>query len=199
MENKKFVKAKEIRGYCKRSGLRYDNVVNNLEKRGYLVRIFRGIFYLKSFEELNFGIKYNHLELVAKGLELKGIKNWYFGLHTALKINNMTHEHFAIDEVVSDKLFRSEPIKISGNKFRFIKFSPKMLDFGIKEKKGIRFSDPEKTILDFIYTWRNKGIPVEKIVGDIDEWAIKTTRTKLNHYLKNYPNTVKHIVERVMK
>jgi hypothetical protein len=53
------------------------------------VRIFRGIFYIKSAEEIDMRRdRYNHLELVAKGLELKGVKDWYFGLYTALKVTS---------------------------------------------------------------------------------------------------------------
>lgn len=60
---------------------------------------------MKSPEELKLRrTKYNHLELVRKGMELKKVKNWYFGPHTALKMNNMTHEHFTIEDLVSDSI-----------------------------------------------------------------------------------------------
>ena len=78
----------------------------------YIIRIFRGIFYVKSLEEIKYKkVKYNHLELVAKGLELKGVKHWYFGLHTALKLNNATHEYFTIDYVITDSFYRNKPIE----------------------------------------------------------------------------------------
>ena len=47
MENEEFVTAKKLKEVGKLTKLNYDRVVNNLEKRGYLARIFRGIFYLK--------------------------------------------------------------------------------------------------------------------------------------------------------
>ena len=90
--------AAEVKRYCKPRKLSYDNVVKYFGEQEYFVRIFRGIFYVKSPEEIKLGrSRYNRLELVAKGLEIKGVKNWYFGLHTALKINGMTHEYFTID------------------------------------------------------------------------------------------------------
>src|SRR3989338_5632563 len=108
MENKEFVTVKELKEYCKVLKLKHESVIHYLLKRKHLVRLFKGIYYIKSLEEFELGkSKYNHLELVAKGLELKGVKNWYFGLHTALKHNNMTHEYFTIDEVISDSVFRA--------------------------------------------------------------------------------------------
>lgn len=63
---------------------------------------------------------------------------------TALKLNNMTHESFAIEEVISDSLFRARPIKIANYNFRFAKHSKKLLDFGTEKRNGLEFSDPEK-------------------------------------------------------
>ncbi|HXG07947.1 MAG TPA: hypothetical protein VNI77_11560 [Nitrososphaera sp.] len=67
---------------------------------------------------------------------MKGIGNWYFGLHTALKLNNMTHEHFAAEDVISDLLFRAKPLNISGSKFKFTQLSPRPMSFGIKNDSG---------------------------------------------------------------
>lgn len=138
------------------------------------------------------------MELVAKGLELKGVKNWYFGLYTALKFNNITHESFAVDYVVNDKLLRLKPIKIAGYKFRFVKLTPRLLEFGVIEDK-LKYSDPEKTILDFIYTWRYNGVPTEKIVLDVSEWAKDISSEKIEKYADNYPKTVQEIAEMVVR
>lgn len=168
---------------------------------GYLVRILKGIFYVKSLEELELARpKYTHLELVAKGLELKNVRCWYFGLHTALKLNNMTYETFAVEDVISDKLFRANAFTIAGHKFKFSKMSPSLLDFGIaRGENGVRHSDPEKTILDFIYLWRYNGIPEEKIAADVSGWAKGTSKQRLKSYAKKYPKTVAEIAERVTK
>jgi len=201
LERKDFVTAEELKHYCKTMKLDYGIVVRYFGMRGYLVRIFRGIFYIKSPDELKLGrTRYNHLVLVARGLELKKVSNWYFGLHTALKLNNMTHESFAVEDVVNDKLFRANPFTIAGYKFKFSKLSPALLDFGIKkEENGVRYSDPEKTILDFIYVWRYNGIPEEKITADVAGWAKGTSKERLRAYAKKYPNTVAKIAERVAK
>jgi hypothetical protein len=201
MDRKEFVTAEELKRYCKTMKLNYEMVVRYFGMRAYLVRIFRGVFYVKSLEELKLGRnKYNHLELVAKGLELKHVKNWYFGLHTALKLNNMTHETFAVEDVVNDKLFRANPIAIAGYKFKFSRLSPSLLGFGIRKAgNGVRYSDPEKTLLDFIYLWRYNGIPEEKIVADVSGWEKGASKEKLIAYAKKYPKTVAEIAARLAK
>lgn len=202
IDKKKFIKSDELKKYCKTMNLDYTTTVKNFTHRGHLVRIFKGIFYVRPPEGLMLGSSaYNHLELVAKGLEMKGVKNWYFGLHTALKYNNMTHEYFTIDEVISDSLFRSKPITIAGYKFKFVKISPHLLNFGITESKNtkIRYSDPEKTILDFIYLAKQDGVPANRIIMDVSEWAEKISKEKFKKYSKNYPKTVMAIAEEVIK
>jgi predicted transcriptional regulator of viral defense system len=199
LDNTKFITSEELKRYCKSMGLNYEKTIKYFVYRGYFVRIFRGIFYVKSLDEVKLGkSKYSNLELVAKGLELKGVKNWYFGLHTALKLNNMTHESFAVDYVVNDKLFRSKPINIAGYKYRFIKLAPKLLQFGIIDE-SLRYSDPEKTILDFIYTWRYNGVPKEKIALDISEWDKDISVEKTKKYSINYPKTVQEIVDTAVR
>jgi len=148
IDKKEYTTAEELKKYCKTINLNYETAIRHLLFRGHAIRIFKGIFYIKAPEETKFHTqKYNHLELTAKGLELKGVKNWYFGLHTALKLNNLTHEYFTIDDVVNDKLLRSNPIKIAGYKFKFTKLTPKLLDFGIIKNNNYQYSDPEKTTL----------------------------------------------------
>lgn len=203
LEKKEFVTSEEVKEYCKSLKLDYDLVVRYSMWRKYLVRIFRGVFYVKSIEEFKTGkSKYNHLELVAKGLELKKVKNWYFGLHTALKLNNMTHEYFIIDEVISDSVFRANPVNMVGHKFKFIKIVPSLLDFGVVEYKGnytIRYSDPEKTILDFIYLSKNKDKSPELIAMDLKDWTSNISKRKLLMYATKYPKTVERIAKLVFK
>ncbi|MEE9118883.1 MAG: hypothetical protein V3U02_09880 [Calditrichia bacterium] len=198
LENKEFVKSDEVKGYCSDFGLDYYNTIRNLTARGYLLRIFRGVFYVKSFDEMKMGsMKYSHLELVSKGMELKGIFNWYFGLNTALKLNNATHEHFTVDYVVSDTLFRSKPINIAGYKFRFVRLKRSLFTFGIKRKK-YRYSDLEKTILDLIYLSRYSSVPKEKIVIDIEDYIENISKNKIIKYSISYPKTVRIILEEVI-
>jgi hypothetical protein len=78
--------------------------------------------------------------------------------------------------------------------------SPSLFDFGTrKAENGVRYSDPEKTVLDFIYMWRYNGVPEDKIVADIGEWARHASKNRLRGYAKKYPSTVAKIAERVVK
>jgi predicted transcriptional regulator of viral defense system len=198
LDQKEFITSDELRRYCEVMGLKYGVILRYFIYRGYLIRIFKGIFYVKSLDEVKLDkFKYNHLELVAKGLELKGIKNWYFGLYTALKFNNLTHESFAVEYVVNDKLLRSKPINIAGYKFRFIKLTPRLIEFGVIGN-NLKYSDSEKTILDFIYLWRYNGVPKEKIALDVSEWAKGISSGKTKKYAVNYPKTVRKIVDMVI-
>jgi hypothetical protein len=75
-----------------------------------------------------------------------------------------------------------------------------LVGFGIKEKNEIiRYSDPEKTVLDFIYIWKYNGIPDDKIILDLSEWAKRASKEKLRSYAKKYPKTVAEIVERAIR
>jgi len=195
LEGREFATAGELRGSCRTMGLDYDRSVRYLLSRGHLLRIFRGIFYVRSFDEMKLGkLKYSVQELVAKGLELKGIRNWYFGLQTALKFNNLTHEHFTVEYVISDTLFRKNPVGIAGFKFRFLKLKPALLTFGIVGD-NLKYSDMEKTILDFAYVWRYNGVAAEKILADLAEYSNDASRNKLRKYSKYYPRTVQEIAE----
>lgn len=197
VEKRKFVKSEELESLCKELKKDYKDVVRYLLARKYLIRIFRRIFYVKSIEEIELGkINLSPLDLVANGLKLKGVKDWYFGLHTALRLNNLTHEYFSVDYVINDKIFRAREINIAGYKFKFIKIKPSLI-FGITERKDIKYSDVEKTILDFIYIERYRSVPEDKILLDISEFVPKANKNKISKYLDNYPKSVRKIVERL--
>jgi len=100
--------------------------------------------------------------------------------------------------VVNDKIFRAKPIEITGYKFRFLKLKPELFGFGIAEDT-LRYSDPEKTILDFIYIWRYNGIPEERIIMDLSEYASRLSKKKLRIYTENYSKAVREIAEKVVK
>ncbi len=195
---REFVNSDEIKSYCSTINLSYEKVIRYFMRMKYIIRIFKGIFYVKSLEEIKYkSIKYSHLELVAKGLELKGVKNWYFGLYTALKLNNATHEYFTIDYVISDSFYRNKPITINNRRFKFHKLKLSLLKFGIIENK-YRFSDLEKTVLDFIYLWIYNGKPKDRILMDISDYTMNLSKNKIIDYINFYPNSVIEIIMEIM-
>ena len=123
--------------------------------KGYLITIFRGVYYLKDYEEKKLNsLKYSPYELLALGLEKKNVK-WYFGLNTALKFLGLTHEVFPVNIVINDKFNRTKPMKIAGSSFFFVKLKSSLFFDIKKEKTGnnifLYFSGLEKTLLDMIY------------------------------------------------
>ena len=198
MEGKELVTSEELKETCSSLGIKYESAIRHLVPRGHLIRIFRGIFYVTSPDEaLTKRRRYNHLELVSKGLKVKGVEDWYFGLYTALKLNNMTHEHYAIDYVVNDEIQRSNPMNIAGYRFRFVKVKSQLLGFGVINGE-LKHSDLEKTILDFIYLWRYNSMPDQRITLSAKEWTYNVDEVKLKNYGRHYPKTVVKLLEEVL-
>jgi len=198
LENRDIVTSEELKEICSSLDIKYESAIRHLVPRGHLTRIFRGIFYVPTPDEaLTKRQTHSHLELVSKGLKAKGVENWYFGLYTALKMNNMTHEHFTIEHVVNDKIHRANPMNIAGYSFKFVKIKPRLLGFGITDTE-LKHSDPEKTILDFIYLWRYNSIPDQKITLNVKEWTTNANKEKLKKYSRNYPKTVETMLEDIL-
>lgn len=193
LSDKKFITREELKEDCKKLSLDYYVTIRYLTHYKHLVRILRGIFYIKSIEERKLNkTNINHLEAIKEALKIKGIKNWYFGLSTALKLNNLTHEYFTIDYVINDKLFRAKSFSILGYKIKFIKINPKLTRFGIINK-DLPYSDVEKTMLDFIYLKEHGNVKL--IPEEIFE---SCSKTKLLKYSKNYDKrTIKRLMEKL--
>ncbi len=198
LDEERYVTSEDVKKHCQTFGYDHRNMIRNLMARGYLVRIFRGVFYLKSFDEM----KINRLEpsvheLVSKGLELKGISNWYFALQTALKFNNATHEYFTVDHVINDSIQRNKTMDIAGHMFKFTKLKRSLFGFGIMEK-DINYSNLEKTVLDIIYLDRYNGVPEAKTVMNMSEYANMVDRKRILDYTSKYPKTVRNTLERII-
>ena len=128
------------------------------------------------------------MEIVARALDLRRIRNWYFGLYTALRLHNMTHEYYPIVYVISDRIYRYKPICIGGSKFRFIKMKLSLF-FGTIKIDSIKYSDPEKTLLDFIYLWRYRGLNSDEIIANILEYWKGISWNKIFSYAKKIHTT----------
>lgn len=181
--NSKFITGDEIRENCRKLPLDYYTTIRYLTHYKYIARIFRGIFYVYSIEERKLRkINTPFYDILKEALKMKGIDNWYFGLETALKFNNLTHEYFVVDYVISDKLFRAKSFLILGRKVKFVKLSKKMLSFGII-KNNFNYSDSEKTLLDLLYL---KHYSKSEFIDVVK----KLSKSKLIKYSKNYNQQV---------
>ncbi len=163
-----------------------------LLNKKYLITIFRGLYYLRDYEEKKFNtLKYSSYELLSKGLEKKGVK-WYFGLNTAIKFLNLTHEVSPVNIVINDKFNRIKTMKIAGTSFFFIKIKPSLF-FGINKIKTknnilLNYSNLEKTLLDLIYLKKNIYLKEYKFDKHI-----------FQKYLSKYDTTTKRKVKEMLK
>lgn len=195
MEKKKFITRNEIRGFCKELNMDYYTTIRYLLTNNYLIRILRGIFYVNSIEERKMKkTSISHLEAIKEALKIKEVKNWYFGLETALKLNNVTHEYYHITYVLSDSISRTNLIKILNHNVKFIKLNKNLFGFGII-KNDLNHSDTEKTVLDIIYLHRYSSISDEEIKNEILDIIKHCSKSKLKEYSKHYPKTVQKIIE----
>jgi predicted transcriptional regulator of viral defense system len=196
LDGEKFIDADLLINYSEKVGLKYEDVVRYLLTNKYIHRIMRGIFYVPSIEERKLKkIGISIYEAVAKAMEMKEVNNWYFGLESALKLNNLTHEFFVNEYVVSDTIFREKAFTILGRKVKFVKLKKGLMGFGIRREK-VPYSDPEKTLLDMIYLAKYNGETNLEINNRISEILPKCSKGILSSYAKHYN---KEIVEFVKK
>lgn len=166
-----------------------------LQEHGYISRILRGIYYVKSADERERGyFQHSIYQMVSKALEVKGVKHWYFGLETALKLNDMTHEYFAVDYVITDSYRTTKVISILDTKFKFLKWSRWHFEFGIVRKDGLRRSDEEKTVLDLAYRSYRRGEGSQHAVNLIQENMEMLDRRKFEVFLDRYPQRFQKVV-----
>ncbi len=190
----KVVKRGEIEAVCRKFKANAERTINFMISYGYLVRILRGLYYVKTLEEFKLKKSLDTLKLISLGMEKLGIE-WYFGLHTALRLNGVTHEYSAVIYVLNNTIYRPKAININGESVKFIKLKNELFGFGIIEKNGIKFSDLEKTLLDMIYISRYRSVPEERILSMIEEYGKGIRKRKIAEYLKFYPKSVANVIE----
>lgn len=185
----------ELREVCERFGEDFEYIVNYYISRGYLVRILRGVYYVKTLEEYKFGKTPDPMTLIAKAMNKLKLK-WYFGLYTALRLNGATYEYYSRIFLVTPVITRPRPVTILGERIQFVKLKESLLGFGMVKRGEIQYSDPEKTLLDFIYLKRyNKRLNADAVVR---EYIAKVRKEKLIEYSKAYPKSVQKEVEAIV-
>jgi predicted transcriptional regulator of viral defense system len=188
LEKKKIVVSRDIHELAKKLEKNERSSLDYLQRHGYIIRVLRGYYYVRTPEEREMNkLDRSIYELIAMALKEKGVKDWYYGLETALKMNNMTHEYFSIDYVITDTFETTKVISIMDKKFKFLKWNKKHFQFGIEKKDLIRYSDKEKTVFDIAYrTYRNKN-KGPYALDVVREYFSLLDESKLGDYMKNYP------------
>jgi len=135
-------------------------------------------------------------DAITRAMKYKKVKNWYFGLETAIKWSGITHEVFTIHYVISDTIFRAKPIKILGTRVQFVKLKKDLFGFGIKQtKNGVPYSDLEKTLVDMAYLRKQRGQSDRYIRDYIIEWFDEANQKKIKKYAKHYPKSVQKLLK----
>src|SRR3989338_138053 len=196
MDNDRYLSEKKLKEHCKVLGISYVSAIKYLGKYHYIARVLRGFFYVPTIGERKLKTRGPNLhEAIARAMEYKKVKNWYWGLETAIKMNAITHEYFTIDYVVSDTIFRAKPIEIMGRRVKFVKLKKELFGFGTKRTGSIIYSDLEKTILDLIHLKKYSGKKDTSIRDDLIEWAETASRKKLKEYSLHYGLSVRKMLE----
>lgn len=192
-QGKNFITSDELRGFCEKYDFNYESVIRHLLPRGWMIRVFRGVFYILSLEEKNKGVlNSSMLELVANGLFYKKVDNWYVGLKSALWKNGVISEPEEC-YIINDTIQR-RGMFIGGKTFNFKKLRANIINFGIVNGV-IPFSDLEKTLLDMIYLGRYNGKPSVAIwVTEVKKHWHLINKEKMIAYSKHYPKTVQEFV-----
>lgn len=192
-----------IKDYSKKLHYNLGDVVKYLTSQGYIMEVFKDLFYVKDIDEFNKKeLKYSQYELVAKALALKKVKNWYFGLNTALSFEPAEKNELffdndtSIDYIINDRFSMDKPITIDGDKFSFFVFNNELLTFGIKTSGNYRYSDLEKTILDYVYLYCSNHVSVGKIMKEASKYKSIASKERILEYSQHYPVIVAQTLEK---
>lgn len=164
------VSTKDIEELCKRFGFSSTNVRTILIRKGALVPLFfKGIFYVRSSSELlTKTLPLDSLILATLACNKKFGKNWYFGLQTALKLNELSGVQTSTKAfIITKRQIKSKTRSMNGMEFIFSKIQIPS-DNGIMEKNGLRYSDPVRTVLDFLHLGiKKKDTAYAEVVLDV--------------------------------
>lgn len=145
--------------------------------------------------------KYSIYEMISEALKLKGVKHWYFGLETALKMNQMTHEYFTVDYVITDSFRTTKIIEVLGSRYLFLEWSKKNASIDWRVKRitdhgcSIFYSNKEKTVLDISYKNYLDDKDSKLVIAPLIEFRDQLDQARLMLYLSLYPPKYRGMVE----
>lgn len=163
-----------------------NELLSDMTKRGLLMRIKEGVYYIIPFEE-NAETFMPDWHLLAS--HLTEDTQEYIGYYSALQIHNLITQPSLKEQVVVAKQFKPSTIKIKKIDFQFI-YHNKDHFFGFKkiwidDFHKVNCSDLEKTIIDCLFKPNYSGGIVE-IAKAIFSSKNKIDFNKLNDYSKKF-------------
>ena len=106
-----------------------------------------------------------------------------------------SHEYFVVDYVLTDSYRTTKTIRIMGTAFRFIKRGDRHFRRGIVRKGPLRYSDPERTVLDLAYREYLRSKEPSVFMSPIEEHKDVIDMGRLGTLLEDYPPTFRRRVE----
>jgi hypothetical protein len=191
----------------------YNNMIQYLISRGFLFKILNDTYYVKSQDEFNSvskKLKYSSLELISKALKFLGAEKWYFGLYTALKLNDISYDNGNDNRndndngntnylIFSNLITTKSKITVCGQECKFIRLDPPYFKFGIKKtRNGLKYSDLEKTILDLMYLWHSSHMPNHKIKSGVLKYLKLSSIDTIKEYYSYYPESIQQLVDEMV-
>ncbi|MBI4743310.1 MAG: hypothetical protein HY776_00495 [Actinobacteria bacterium] len=159
--------------------------ISFLSKRGWLVRIKRGVFAVAGLESHNFA---NISPLVISSIF---VPDSYVSFEFVLN-------HYGLFDQLPQKIIaitslKSKKYTFQNLNYQFIKTKPQLI-FGFKEiavnGQKAKIAEPEKVILDFIY-FRNDTYSIDLVIEKLKENKDEFDFEKLISYGLKYPLSVK--------
>jgi len=172
-------------------------MINYLINKKDLIKIFADFYYVKNKTEISantFKKKHTLVDLVSKLLEIMNIEDWYFGLHTALHLHGISLKENPAECLICSRIpFNSKRIEVLGKKLQIFVFNADLFDYYIEEN-GVKYSNLEKTFLDFIYLWKLNHLPDHKILGILGKYREKISKEKIIKYSEIYPGEIQRLI-----
>ncbi|MFX1274192.1 MAG: hypothetical protein ACFFBP_00520 [Promethearchaeota archaeon] len=173
-------------------------MINYLIKTNDLIKIFADFYYVKGKKEsISKNYKNNHtvVELVSKVLKMMDFKEWYFGLHTALRLYDISLQENPTECLITTRMpFNRKNIIVLGKNLQVFIFNQELFTF-YKMKNGIKYSDLEKTFLDFLYLWKSNHVPDHKIFRILGKYRDQISQEKIMRYSAIYPSNIQQVLK----
>lgn len=185
------VSSNDIAELCGYFGFSPVSVRKVLIRKGALVPLlFKGIFYVRLPHELLYkSIPSDPLFFASLACNKLLGKNWYFGLHTALVLNNLAGvQVLSKNFIVTKKQQVPRVRKVAGMEFVFATMKGVPFDQGLVGQNGLRYSTPVRTSLDFLHFGIKKADTAyaEVVLGAVIERGKKAFALKYKQLLKFY-------------
>lgn len=197
------VSSGDIAEICDYFGFSPSNIRAILIRKGALVPLFfKGIFYVRNPSELlTKTLPSDSLTIAALACNKRLGKNWYFGLHTALKLNDLAGAQTPLKTfIITKKQLTPRMRKIGNMEFVFSRIKGVSFADGIIEKHELRYSNPVKTALDFLHLGikKNDTSYAQLVLDAILDWNKKQFISECKKLLKAYSTKtgIKTIIEK---